>query len=260
MGVFKNDVGRPSNETIRKRNILKAVCVILVLIIIGLVCYILNYKGIINIITSSKNEEKKKNIITTTNKDEQKEEVLDVNKIKIIDNNKLYYNNEKVNLDMLELSNEDYPDYDILQINNIKQFNNLVLFNVYYSDFSALVSMNSKLEIVSIFVPNGIVDYFDKSTNLLELSLSGYGKTISSDNATDFYDINGDEITIYSNDVANEICKICGVKDNDAMIYSDMYVYKNGAFKKEKSKLLMNAKEYKKNYNISKEDCNGSCN
>lgn len=49
MGVLKNGVGRPSNETIRKRNILKIVCVILVVIIIGLICYILNDKGVIKI-------------------------------------------------------------------------------------------------------------------------------------------------------------------------------------------------------------------
>ena len=56
MGVFKNDVGRPSNETIKKRNIFKGICVLLVLIIIGMTIYILNDKGIINI--SSKDDKK----------------------------------------------------------------------------------------------------------------------------------------------------------------------------------------------------------
>ena len=42
MGVFKNGVGRPSNETIKKRNILKGICLILLLIVITLVAYILN--------------------------------------------------------------------------------------------------------------------------------------------------------------------------------------------------------------------------
>jgi len=49
MGLFKNEVGRPSNETIKKRNIFKGVCFILVLIIIGLVVLLLNEKGIISI-------------------------------------------------------------------------------------------------------------------------------------------------------------------------------------------------------------------
>ena len=56
MGVFKNGVGRPSNETIKKRNIFKGICVLLVLIIIGMTVYILNDKGIINI--SSKDDKK----------------------------------------------------------------------------------------------------------------------------------------------------------------------------------------------------------
>lgn len=42
MGVFKNGVGRPSNETIKKRNIFKGVCFILLLIVIALVAYIVN--------------------------------------------------------------------------------------------------------------------------------------------------------------------------------------------------------------------------
>lgn len=60
MGVFKNGVGRPSNETIKKRNIFKVICVLLVLIIIGLICYILNDKGIIKI---NNNKKDSKNIV-----------------------------------------------------------------------------------------------------------------------------------------------------------------------------------------------------
>ena len=69
MGVFKNGVGRPSNETIKKRNIFKGICVLLVLIIIGMTVYILNDKGIINI--SSKDD--KKTVDKKTNKDATKE-------------------------------------------------------------------------------------------------------------------------------------------------------------------------------------------
>ena len=64
MGLFKNEVGRPSNETIKKRNIFKGICVLLVIVIIGLVCYILNDKGIINL--SSKNKNGNDKIPTTT--------------------------------------------------------------------------------------------------------------------------------------------------------------------------------------------------
>ena len=69
MGVLKNGVGRPSNETIRKRNILKVVCIVLVLIIIGLICYILNDKGIIKI-----NNDNKK--VTEKNKVKEEKEVV----------------------------------------------------------------------------------------------------------------------------------------------------------------------------------------
>ena len=69
MGVFKNGVGRPSNETIKKRNIFKGICVLLVLIIVGMTFYILNDKGIINI--GSKDD--KKTVDNKVNKDTTKE-------------------------------------------------------------------------------------------------------------------------------------------------------------------------------------------
>ena len=68
MGVFKNEVGRPSNETIKKRNLLKVVCFILVVIILLLAAYIVNDK--LNIV-DVKNKDNK---LTTTKKNEEKEE------------------------------------------------------------------------------------------------------------------------------------------------------------------------------------------
>ena len=44
MGVFKNEVGRPSNETIKKRNIFKGICVLFVVVIICLITYIVDDK------------------------------------------------------------------------------------------------------------------------------------------------------------------------------------------------------------------------
>ena len=75
MGVFKNGVGRPSNETIKKRNIFKGICVVLFIVIIGLVVYILNDKGIINI--SSKDDKK-------TNNTTKESEELDINSKEVI--------------------------------------------------------------------------------------------------------------------------------------------------------------------------------
>lgn len=68
MGVFKNEVGRPSNETIRKRNALRAICIVLVLIIIGMGIYILNDKGIITINIGKENKTNNKSEINSTKK------------------------------------------------------------------------------------------------------------------------------------------------------------------------------------------------
>ncbi len=56
MGVFKNEVGRPSNDVIKKRNILKFICFILVVIILLLVAYIVNDK--LNIVDVKKEDNK----------------------------------------------------------------------------------------------------------------------------------------------------------------------------------------------------------
>lgn len=66
MGVFKNGVGRPSNETIRKRNIFKGICLVLVLIVIILVAYIVNDKLKSNI---DDNNTDKKNVSTKETND-----------------------------------------------------------------------------------------------------------------------------------------------------------------------------------------------
>ena len=85
MGLFKNEVGRPSNETIKKRNIFKGICALLVIVIIGLMGYILNDKGIINL-NNNKNGGNEK-VVTTTKKItttvENKSEGFDKTKITV---------------------------------------------------------------------------------------------------------------------------------------------------------------------------------
>lgn len=79
MSLFKNEVGRPSNETIKKRNIFKGICVVFGLIIIGLVVYILNDKGIITFNKNGQNKNDNDKVITTTNgqKEENEKDISD---------------------------------------------------------------------------------------------------------------------------------------------------------------------------------------
>lgn len=79
MSLFKNEVGRPSNETIKKRNIFKGICVVFGLIIIGLVVYILNDKGIITFNKHGQNKNDNDKVITTTNgqKEENEKDISD---------------------------------------------------------------------------------------------------------------------------------------------------------------------------------------
>ena len=83
MSMFTNGVGRPSNETIRKRNIFKGICVLLVIVIIGLVGYILNEKGVINLSNKNTKSGNEKIVITTqkTIKEEIEENPVDAKKL-----------------------------------------------------------------------------------------------------------------------------------------------------------------------------------
>ena len=74
MGLFKNEVGRPSNETIKKRNIFKGLCVLLIIVIICLITYILSDKGFINLDNKKQNSN---NEVKTTTKKVIKEEVVE---------------------------------------------------------------------------------------------------------------------------------------------------------------------------------------
>ena len=112
MGVFKNGVGRPSNETIKKRNIFKVICVLLVLIIIFLVGYILNDKGIISI---NNNENTKK--VENNNKK--------ISETKEISNKDA----EKVMEDVLSADWSLYTKYAGIDIFNKNLYKSLVAVN-----------------------------------------------------------------------------------------------------------------------------------
>ena len=62
MGLFKNGVGRPSNDVIKKRNIFKGICLLFIIVIIILVCLLVNNdkKG------TKTNNKKTTKVITTT--------------------------------------------------------------------------------------------------------------------------------------------------------------------------------------------------
>ena len=60
MRLFKNQVGRPLNETIKKRNVFKGLYLLMFIIIIILVIFILNDKGFIKINKHDTNNQKKR--------------------------------------------------------------------------------------------------------------------------------------------------------------------------------------------------------
>lgn len=125
MSLFKNEVGRPSNETIKKRNVFKGICVVFALIIMLLIGYILNDKGIINLSNKQKNNDNDK-IITTTNvqKEENEKDTPDelVTASKIIGQNCYLELDELGNLNMRVRSfSQNGNEYIDAKVNGISE-------------------------------------------------------------------------------------------------------------------------------------------
>ena len=256
MSMFTNGVGRPSNETIRKRNIFKGICVLLVIVIIALVAYILNDKGVFN--NNIKNSSKNK--VTESKKTE--ENSVDISKIKVENDKdgyfkKMLYNGAEVDINIKVPSKEDAMNY--FEIINFKQFGKLALFDIKYNDSSSLAVMNSKGKIVTIFDGNGeLPDYYEDESLITKLSGAIYG-TFNVKGDHEYYKIENNKLTIYSSDLGQEECYVCNKKDNDIVVFADTYEYKNTKLIKSDSKGIKTAKEYKEDLKANNFNCNTSC-
>lgn len=162
MSVFNNEVGRPSNKTIKKRNRLKIICVILVLLITGLLVYILCDKGVISV--NNKIDKKDNKNVTTTTMQEKitLEEVkkiyntvfdTDFDSSNFDSDNILYLNSEeyKTATALLKLMNENvfqkkYNSYELLK-DKLKREGNDYIY--YFEDGTTVVFEESKALVYS---------------------------------------------------------------------------------------------------------------
>ncbi len=109
MSLFKNGIGRPSNEIKKNRNIFKGICLIFGLVIIILVGYILNDKDVIDFISNNK----KNDSTVNSTKTEVKEEILsdeEGQKIvkEVFGNFNMFY---AINSEELDLNDNDVKTY-----------------------------------------------------------------------------------------------------------------------------------------------------
>lgn len=223
MGVFKNEVGRPSNEVIKKRNILKVVCFILVVIILLLVAYIVNDKGLLN------------NNKTTTTKNIK--ETTTTQKIESFDISKIIVNKEKD--DPLEFG--DVYVYDkkvdiksVLDIGNVKSLDDIAVFEANYPDHTLLVIVDKKGEILY------------KTTTISELYCS-YSKV-----GCYGYKVNDNKITFTTAILGQDPEYVLCNSNSDYNFYEYEMTYENGILSSPKVITSMTAKDIINKYNI---DC-----
>lgn len=192
MGLFKNEVGRPSNETIKKRNIFKGICVLLVIVVIGLVCYILNDKGIINLNNISKNTKEHNEKITVS--EEEAKSILKKYSI----NDDIYFlttekfsDNYKVSLALSKTSAKTENNicekvikyFDITATKDISgnyPINNFGDYDFVYCSEDEKFYSSSDLEknYEELFGKNASVPYIDIVNNSLEYKIFAYMKNL----------------------------------------------------------------------------------
>ena len=240
MSMFKNEVGRPSNETIKKRNIFKGICVLLVIVVIGLVGYILNDKGIITINNTKNNIGNNKEVITTTKQEKEvDEEKIDSSKLitKKVgvsgmggnDYYDVYYNDKKIISSVADR-------YEIVSLWKINEFNNYLIFNVTASNYESLIIIDSNGSIVGSY--DGTEDY--KYKNLT-------GRTYRGE-----YNIEQNNIYINTDDDGQDASVSCErYAKNEPSAYVDFITYSNGKFSSPKLYESIGAREVIKDYNRS---------
>ena len=232
MGVFKNGVGRPSNETIKKRNIFKGICVLLVLIIIGMTVYILNDKGIINISSKDNKKTVDKKTNKDTTKESEKEEILDVNSDIVVNLfNKM--NNFTNDLDLLDVKAEENLYSYFYQSDSLKQeqVDDRIKFAYSFVNVYKDIKINCKSEWYDAEkfrkdfvgnvsdVNNESIKIFGSGFDINKVMVNGVGPAIFGEQTM----INGDKITIEAAGIggaqgANFFTKIISSKKKDGEI------------------------------------------
>ena len=229
MGLFKNEVGRPSNETIKKRNIFKGICVLLVIVIIGLVGYILNDKGVFGT-NSTKKTDNNQNITTTTNQIKEVYETFDTSKVttkKAHDAIDVYVYGKKLDID------------SIFSINEIKVIEDIAIIDLerYANQVNDIVIVNTKGELL-------FFSYNENNMNLCKKS--------SYANECYGYNITDNKIKLTLSKIPADITYgMCVDNNNKDVIVEYDLTYEEGKINKIK-KMSLNGNDYVKKYNI---DC-----
>ena len=228
MGVFKNGVGRPSNETIKKRNIFKGICVLLVLIIILLVGYILNDKY--DFLSDNKNtgrSDKSTTIAPTTTVKQSKifnkdniviKERIDENSNKFYN---LYINDKEIATDAISV------DYDTLE--------DIAVFEIGYVNAIDLVIVNNSGE------------------TLYEAANFSAGENLCHDLSSECYayKVENNKIRYYLENMGQEPTTICDDRYDLEVLAEYELTYKDGIVSAPKKLSSLTGKQYIEKHNFN---------
>ena len=220
MGVFKNEVGRPSNETIKKRNIFKGICVLLIIVVICLITYILNDKGLFSNEESNNKTTTQKSVVDTfdksqvVTKDEDGDEFYDI-----------YVYGQKLNFE------------GVLGISRIEVIEDVAIIEMETINVPYLLVVNTKGEVLYSASDNENMLYYcsKKSSECYD------------------YKVENNKIKFYKESLGQDKLRVCSASDDLEVLVEYELTYENGKItKKELNKIT--AKEYieKHNFDCSK--------
>ena len=199
MDLFKNDVGRPSNEIIKKRNIFKGICIVLSLLVILLTLYILNDKDVIDLNNKSDNN----GVATTTNVNKDEKENASSNELitasKIMGQNCYLKLDELGNLSMKVRSfSQNGNEYIHVKVNGINE--KIIKISVFAfsedaSETFAAISQEGNLYLARFVDSETEINFEKQVINKKAVDLEVV--TDSADELKDYYDRG---YVIYEND------------------------------------------------------------
>ncbi len=209
MGVFKNGVGRPSNETIKKRNVFKGICILLFIVIIGLVVYILNDKEKIDNNALKKIDESK-NLVYDASYDYDKTNYNIANHKKI----NIYENSFNL-LGMQETNSTNYYDdlkVPFINIDNdaAKDVNKKIklLYDNYINQIEKYTIKDINNGIDEVGIPRFYIDYktyINENVLSVIVTHASIGTTAVSFNYTSYNFSLKDGKLLSLNDIAKEL-------------------------------------------------------
>ena len=222
MGVFKNEVGRPSNEVIKTRKVLK----ILGMVVTFCIFFAIGYFAAGNLGTSEEGKiDAENNEEVKNNKKFDKSKITTSKVENTEDGIYVYVYGQKLNIEA-----------PLMKLGNVEVLDDIAILELVAMDVNILVIVNMEGEILYNTVDNVSSGYYCSSLKTNEC----YG-----------FKINDNKVTYYIEDLGQDPLYVCETNYNNEVLNEYELTYENGKLSMPKKLSSLMGKEYITKHNIS---------